>query len=138
MPRKSVGGRAVTEQMGAASAAMLELNDHWIAYLRWRKSEAENRLRATGDLDDILATLNGGADPPPLAPLEGAAGLSPWATSAAGIPTGAREAEDDPANAALPASGEGAPAALWDDWFRAGEPVDELADDPADAGGGSR
>lgn len=129
MPRgKAVGGRAVTEQMGAASAALLELNDHWIAYLRWRKAEAADRLRATGDLDEVLADLGepgGGDSAAPPAPDEGA-GISPWAAAGPGADLVAWDlpAAADGEAAGTTASGSG----IWADWAAAGEPADEQAE----------
>jgi hypothetical protein len=133
MPRKAVGGRAVTEQMGAASAALMELNDHWIAYLGWRKGEAENRLRATGDLDDALAGVSGSAPPAAAAgPEGGAGGLSPWAVGLGSAATGGDQtawdlsaAEDAPAGDATDDR-----AGLWAGWAAAGEPDAEEAEAP--------
>ena len=125
MPRKVVGGRAVTEQMGAASAAMMEMNDQWIQYLRWRKGEAENRLRATGDLDDALTDLGGTPAPPPRGPdTDGAAGgLSPWATGLAGPADGSGDlaAWEGPGGEEPPIPGGEERAGLWADWTTAGE-----------------
>jgi hypothetical protein len=132
MPRKAVGGRAVTEQMGAASAALLELNDHWIAYLQWRKGEAENRLHATGDLDDALAGGTDPVSPAAAGPEGGAGGLSPWAgglgSSADG---GDLTAWDLPAAEDAPAANAPADhAGLWAAWAAAGEPDGDEAEVP--------
>jgi hypothetical protein len=124
MPQKAVGGRAVTEQMGAASAALLEQNERWIAYLRWRKSEAETRLRASGDLDEALAALGGSPTAGrPDSEADGASGgLSPWATGGlAGPPAGSSDlaAWELPGDDALPPAED--QAGLWASWAAAGE-----------------
>ncbi len=116
--RKAVGGRAVTEQMGAASAALLELNEQWITYLRGKKEEAAGRLRATGDLDEVLAGLGTPAGQTAGVPLDEAAGISPWAVAAG--PDGW-----DPAAAPAEAAADPAPGGLWAEWAAAGEPVIE-------------
>jgi hypothetical protein len=120
--------------MGAGTAALLELNDHWIAYLRWRKGEAENRLRATGDLDEVLAGLGGAAAPGPVIDEAAApgAGLSPWA-AAAPADGAALAAWDVPGGDPSPDGAGADPAApdgLWGAWAAAGEPEMEEAEAP--------